>query len=297
MISRRQFLRLGMATAASAGMLTAGANAPSASATLAFDKTLLPAVQAYRPPAQQPNVLFIAIDDLNDWIGCLGGHPNAKTPNIDRLAARGVLFERAYCASALCNPSRTAIMTGVSPFTSGIYHNQTYYREESLLRNPVSLPQYFKQQGYRTTGSGKMNCGFADPPSWNDYWPSLTQEVWRITRPPDDQFPLNGLDKANAFFDWGELQVPKEEMGDWMVADKVVELLSQEYGRPFFIGCGFFDTHQPFYAPPEFFDMHPLDEITLPEVLQAPCDKEGIAPDLCDVPGIGHHAGHRPPRA
>ncbi len=113
-------------------MLTAGANAPSASATLAFDKTHLPAVQAYRPPAQQPNVLFIAIDDLNDWIGCLGGHPNAKTPNIDRLAARGVLFERAYCASALCNPSRTAIMTGVSPFTSGIYHNQTYYREESV---------------------------------------------------------------------------------------------------------------------------------------------------------------------
>src|SRR5262245_63708194 len=100
--------------------------------------------------AAAPNVLFIAIDDLNDWVGCLGGHPQARTPNIDRLAKKSLLFTRAYCAAPACNPSRTAILTGLRPSTSGVYHNNQPWRP--ALPDAVTLPHYLRMHGYYVLG-------------------------------------------------------------------------------------------------------------------------------------------------
>ena len=114
--------------------------------------------------AAKPNVLFIAIDDLNDWIGALGGHPQAHTPHLDKLAKRGVLFTRAYCAAPSCNPSRVALMTGILPSTSGVYNNSQPWRD--ALPKAVTLPQHFTAHGYWSAGSGKIYHGrYPDPAS------------------------------------------------------------------------------------------------------------------------------------
>ena len=107
-------------------------------------------------PATSPNVLFIGIDDLNDWVGCLGGHPDTKTPNIDRLARRGMLFTNAQCAAPACVPSRSALMTGLRPADTGLYSNMNgEYRRFPDLKDLVTIPQYFAQHGYYTMGVGK----------------------------------------------------------------------------------------------------------------------------------------------
>ena len=106
--------------------------------------------------AAKPNILFIAVDDLNDWAGCLGGHPQAKTPNIDALAKRGILFEQAYCAAPLCSPSRTAIMTGLAPSNTGIYGNLNWFRDMPQYKDWITLPQYFRKHGYKAWGGGKL---------------------------------------------------------------------------------------------------------------------------------------------
>lgn len=126
----------------------------------------------------QPNVLFIAVDDLNDWIGCLGGHPQTKTPNLDRLAKSGVLFTNAYCAAASCNPSRTAIFSGRPPHRSGLYQNMQKMRE--VMPEAELLPRYLSRHGYWSAGSGKMLHYIIDPPSWDDYFPDKAK---------DDPFP------------------------------------------------------------------------------------------------------------
>ncbi|MCA9269099.1 MAG: sulfatase-like hydrolase/transferase, partial [Planctomycetales bacterium] len=107
--------------------------------------------------ADRPNVLFIAVDDLNDWIGCLGGHPQTRSPNIDALAKRGVLFERAYCAAPACNPSRAALLTGIAPYKSGVYLNSQPWRP--ALPRAVTLPQLFMKHGYHAWGCGKIFHG------------------------------------------------------------------------------------------------------------------------------------------
>ena len=123
---------------------------------------------------ESPNVLFIAVDDLNDWIGVLGGHPQSQTPNIDRLAGRGMLFTRCYCAAPACNPSRAALMTGIRPSTSGVYHNRSPWRR--AMPDAVTLPQHFTAHGYTALGSGKIYHGrFPDPQSWDRFYPSKTQ--------------------------------------------------------------------------------------------------------------------------
>ena len=233
---------------------------------------------AVAAPAVEPrlNVLFIAIDDLNDWIGCLAGHPDVRTPHIDRLAGRGVLFTRAYCAAPACNPSRAALMTGILPSTSGVYTNGQPWRKSPVLADAVTLPQHLGAAGYKAIGSGKIYHGrFPDPPSWEKYWPSQTQN-----KPPDPmppKRPVNGIPKT-AHFDWGPVDVPVEKMGDWQVADWIAGQLNAEHDRPFFLACGLFRPHLPWYVPRKYFDMYPLDRITLPNVKQD---------DLDDVPEPG----------
>ena len=124
--------------------------------------------------AIRPNVLFISVDDLNDWIGVLGGHPQARTPNIDRLAAGGMLFTGAYCPAASCNPSRSAILTGIPPQQSGVYNNMQKMRE--ILPDAELIPKYFSRNGYRSTGAGKMLHYFVDRASWDDYFTPLGPE-------------------------------------------------------------------------------------------------------------------------
>ena len=104
---------------------------------------------------KKPNVLFIAVDDLNDWIGCMGGHPQAKTPNIDRLAKRGVLFSNAHCQGPICGPSRASLMAGLLPSTTGQYNNSPHFRKGARLKDAITLTQHFSDNGYKTFGVGK----------------------------------------------------------------------------------------------------------------------------------------------
>lgn len=227
-----------------------------------------------KPPL---NVLFIAIDDLNDWTGFLGGNTQVKTPNLDRLAAQGTAFTRAYCAAPLCNPSRAALMTGILPSRSGVYENSQDWRTSPLLRDAVTLPQHFMANGYTAMGSGKIYHGdFPHAASWESYWPSQSQTKPDDPKPP--QKPWKGGAAAKAQFDWGPLDVADGEMGDAKVVTWVGEQLKAPHEKPFFLACGLFRPHLPWYVPQKYFDMYPVDQIVLPEV------KEN---DLDDVPPIG----------
>lgn len=222
----------------------------------------------------KPNVLFIAIDDLNDWVGSLGGNPQSRTPHLDRLASSSVLFTNAHCAAPACNPSRAALMTGIPPYHSGVYFNSQPWRP--ALPNAVTLPQAFQAAGYWAAGSGKIYHGaFPDPPSWNDYVPSKKQQKFPDPRPPKTN--LNGLNRAH--FDWGPIpQARDADMGDAKTADWVCQQLSRKHDRPFFLACGFYRPHLPWYVPEEHFQRFPLENIKLPAVLDN---------DLADVPPAG----------
>lgn len=220
----------------------------------------------------RPNVLFIAIDDLNDWIGALGGHPQAKTPNIDRLAKRSVLFANAHCAAPACNPSRAALMTGIAPNESGVYHNPQPWRP--ALPDAITIPQHFTANGYRSGGSGKIyHSRYPDPASWETYYPHQLENKFGNPSPPKKN--LNGLDRGN--FDWGPLSEPTSEMGDNKTAKWVAKKLGREHDKPFFLACGIYRPHLPWYVPQEYFDRFPIDSIQLPNT---------IANDLEDLPAV-----------
>lgn len=235
-----------------------------------------PLVFTRRANAVTPrNILFIALDDLNDWIGCMGGHPQARTPNLDRLASQGVLFTNAHCAAPLCNPSRAAVMTGVRPSTSGIYDNSQPMRRSPVLRETETVPALLRRHGYRAIGAGKIfHTRFPDPRSWNDYWPSLDRAM--PESPAPDMLPANGI-PGSANFDWAPLSEPDEAMGDYQVASWVIGHLSRKVNDPLFLGCGIYKPHLPWYVPKKYFDMFPLSSIELPSVNEK---------DLDDVPPI-----------
>jgi len=231
-------------------------------------------VRAAGGDTARPNVLFIAIDDLNDWVGCLGGHPDAKTPHLDALAKRGVLFTRAYCSAPACGPSRAALMTGILPSTSGVYHNAQPWRP--VMPKAITIPQHFMAHGYNALGGGKIYHGaFPDPASWESYFPSQKQ-----SKPPDPvppKRPVNGIANTS-HFDWGPVDVADSEMGDY----KVVEWAKGEMGRirdkPVFLACGMFRPHLPWYVPRKYFNAFPPEKVTLPRI------KED---DLDDIPPMG----------
>jgi arylsulfatase A-like enzyme len=219
--------------------------------------------------ADRPNVLFIAVDDLNDWISCLGGHPDCKTPNIDRLADRGVLFTRAYCSAPACNPSRASLMTGIRPSTSGVYLNSQPWRP--AMPDAVTLSQHFMRHGYRAVGGGKIFHGrYDDDASWLEYFKKAGDPV-----PPNR--PVNGIRKT-AHFDWGPLYVPDSKMNDHRVVDWAIAELNKKQDKPLFLACGIYRPHLPWYVPKRYFDMHPADQVTLPKIRDD---------DLDDVPTAG----------
>lgn len=238
--------------------------------------TAAPFLLSAQSRRDRPNVLFIAIDDLNNWIGCLNGHPDVKTPNLDRFASEGVLFTNAHCAAPLCNPSRAALLTGIPPADSGCYDNRQPFRKTAAGRNAVTLPQQFQASGYRVVGSGKIfHGGFPDPVSWQEYWPSQTRN--KPSDPVPERRPANGIPNT-AQFDWGPLDVADSAMGDWQVTDWIVRELERKQDRPFFLGYGNFRPHLPWYVPRKYFDMYPEDKVTLPRVNEH---------DLDDIPAVG----------
>ena len=225
-------------------------------------------------PGERPNVLFIAVDDLNDWIEPLGGHPQARTPHLARLARRSTLFAKAYTAAPACNPSRAALMTGIAPFKSGVYNNNQAWRP--AMREAVTLPQAFMSNGYWAGGAGKIYHGvYPDPPSWNEFWPSKTLQ--READPKPAALPANGI-PGTGNFDWGALDDDVAEMSDFKVARWVADKLRQRHDKPFFLACGIFRPHLPWHVPRNYLDRFPAASVRLPTVFNG---------DLSDVPAAG----------
>lgn len=226
--------------------------------------------------ARKPNVLFIAVDDLNDWIGCLGGNPDVRTPNFDRLAAQGMLFTNAHCAAPLCNPSRAALMTGILPSVSGVYDNPQPWRKAPALANAVTIPQYFRQHGYAVMGSGKIfHDSYPDPASWDEYFPALNKQ--KVADPLPPKRPLHGIANQN-HFDWGPIQVEDQAMGDFQTVDWVSAKLAEQREKPLFLACGLYKPHLPWYVPEKYFALYDPAKLTLPKV---------NGDDLDDVPAVG----------
>jgi arylsulfatase A-like enzyme len=214
---------------------------------------------------------FIAVDDLRDWVGHLGGHPQAKTPNIDRLAKRGVSFTRAYCSAPLCNPSRISLLTGIAPSNSGVYGNGEKLRDK--LPNAVTLMQHFRASGYSARGAGKIFHGSRayDEDSWDGYFrPSNSPKPRRIKR--DSSLP------KSAWVPWGPLACSNDEMFDGQNANWIIAELEKPQKKPFFLAYGLTKPHLTWEVPQKYFDLHSIDGIELPVV------KKG---DLDDVPPFG----------
>ncbi len=228
--------------------------------------------------ADKPNVLFIAVDDMNDWIGCLGTTPSAITPNIDRLASRGVNFRNAHTAGVYCAPSRAAIFTGQFASTTGCYRNQVYFVNHPQLQ---PLHHGMHRAGYATFGAGKLfhhPAGQIDMRGWSKFfvrsqrqretgWPldSWSQET-PIPKPYPNSIFNRGGEAANGFFlEWGKVDNEKEaEMADTMRTQWVVSKLKEKHDAPFFLALGLYSPHFPNYCPEKYFDLYNRDEIELP---------------------------------
>lgn len=234
---------------------------------------------------QPPNVLFIAMDDLNDWIGCMGGHPQTKTPNLDRLASSGVLFTNAHCAAPACNPSRTAIFTGMAPNVSGVYLNSQRLRD--VLPDVELMPKTFSRHGYRSIGSGKMLHYFIDARSWDDYFPATSTEMPIPETLYPEERPLS-LPRGGPWqyieTDWGALDATDEEFGgDYSVTEWVSAELAKPHEKPFFLACGIYRPHEPWFVPEKYFEPFPLESIQIPPGYQED--------DLADLPPEGQRQG------
>ena len=234
---------------------------------------------------EKPNVLMICIDDLNDYVGCMKGHPNAITPNIDSLAARGTLFMNAHCQAPVCGPSRASIMSGLRPSTTGIYgqiHDNSIRKKNLVTKDVIFLPEYMAKYGYKTLGIGKIfhghapkgvlqesggrKGGFGPKPQKRLNWPTPGIE--------EAVFTKRGFRTST---DWGAYPDSDEKMNDYQYASWTVERLKQKHDQPFFLTVGFERPHVPWHVPQKWYDMHP------PENIQLPPYKTG---DQDDVPVI-----------
>ena len=234
---------------------------------------------------KKPDILFIAIDDMNDWTTLFDEGNPIQTPNLKRLAERGCFFTRAYCTSPACNPSRTAIMSGLRPTTSGVYGNAQAWREK--IPNAVMLPQYFKESGYVTKGAGKIfhhgNAG-ADPkdkPTFDEF-----QKLKMVM--PENGKNINGYTReqteymGRGSYDWGILDVDKQT--DEYTLDYVFNVLDNApKDKPLFLAAGIFRPHLPFYAPSSTFNRYPFETTMMPPMPDG---------DLNDVPEIGKEMAH-----
>ena len=232
------------------------------------------------------NVLFIAADDLNTSLGCYG-HPLVKSPNIDRLAASGVRFDRAYCQFPLCCPTRASLMTGLRPDTTKVVENSVDFRDS--LPNAVTLPQLFKNNGWYSAREGKMfhmnvpgevtTPKYQDPPSWNHSVSPGGPEL----KTPGKVHALSP-EKTAFGMQWLAAESGKGQ-SDSNAAENALALLEQHKSEPFFLGLGFLRPHLPFVAPSKYFDMYPLESIPMPvnppgDLDDIPAASKAIRPSL-----------------
>jgi arylsulfatase A-like enzyme len=217
------------------------------------------------------NVLFLVADDLNSWLlGDTNRYPGkVVAPNIQRLADSGVLFTRAYAAAPVCSPSRTAFFSGVAPWKSGHYHNTPGANISEPLNNALSLAGFFKRAGYTTASYGKITHGWDQREHWDE-------KIGHKRDPAPPGAPLTPVGRGEQ--DWGPIHLAEEEMNDTLMANYAIKQLQAKHDKPFFIACGTFNPHMPWYVPKKYFDMFPLDEVSTPELL---------AHDLTDVPPLG----------
>ena len=215
---------------------------------------------------KRPNVLFIAIDDLNAWVTHLGTHPQVQTPNIDRLAKRGVSFSRAYCAVPACEPSRAALMHGQRPWTTACYYNGDGWKK--LLPEGQGLSAQFLKAGYHVAGAGKIYHG-------NEYFES----EWTEYMPHDAKLEHGeGVEKFEGYFEPLQHDLKDEDIGDWHAVNYCIERLQSKRKKPMFIACGLHKPHLPFAVPRKYYEPFPLDQIQLPL---------HRADDLDDIPERG----------
>lgn len=239
------------------------------------------AAVAAAAPERRPNVLFIAVDDLRPDLGCYGD-ARMRTPNLDALAARGLLFERAYCQVAVCNPSRVSLLAGARPDTTRVLDNQHFLRD--VLPDVVTLPQHFKNHGWTAISLGKIYHHSErepgeDPASWSEpawhrsesarqwFLKETLDELERLKRLPDNKRPslIRGPPYEGA-------DQPDDAYPDGQTALKAIDTLQrlQQDGQPFFLGVGFVKPHLTFSCPKKYWDLYPADTIRLPDNYRPP---------------------------
>ncbi len=239
-------------------------------------------------PKAPYNVLFIAIDDMNDWAGAFGGTPQERsaTPKMDKFAASGaVVFQQANCGGPICGPSRSSLLSGFMPHRSGVYTNSHNMLRSELVQTHFTLPEYFSKNGYHTLSIGKI---FHKHAGDQGHW---AYDQWEETkggaggRPDPDHvnnrnqnivdgkknvvpaMPSEGNEGGEgegSEFAWGPTKGPREETKDWAAADWAAQLLAKPSDKPFFLALGISKPHLPWFVPQEYFDRHPLDSIKLP---------------------------------
>lgn len=234
------------------------------------------------PAADQPrpNVLFIAIDDLRDWVGYLGKNPQVKTPNLDRLAGRGLSFTHSYCAAPVCNASRAALLSGLRPSQTGVYENSVDWRTV-IPAAATTLPLWFKQNGYHVAGAGKIyHMSYHRPSDWTDYlsgdWVDPDKD--HRTKATKDRPTTSAGDGGVGGIRFQPLAGDDRQMEDYRSVSYCIAELGKPHDRPLFLACGLRKPHMPWSVPQKYFDMYPLDKIVLPTVQTH---------DLDDVPPAG----------
>jgi iduronate 2-sulfatase len=215
------------------------------------------------------NVLFIAVDDMNNDLGCYGSRI-VKSPNLDKLAARGVKFERAYCQFPLCSPSRSSIMTGLRPDQTRVFDLQYHFRKG--LPDVVTLPQAFMRSGYYAARVGKIyhygnpgeigTSGLDDAPSWKEVVNPAGTDKTELEPQITNHTPQRGLGSAMSYY--SDSKGRDEDHTDGKVATEAIKLLEKHQGEPFFLAVGFYRPHTPYVAPKKYFDLYPLEKIDVP---------------------------------
>lgn len=236
----------------------------------------------------KPNVLFISIDDLNDWSGCMEKYPISSTPNIDGLAKKGMLFKNAHCQAPICAPSRASVYTGLHPHTTGLYFqfHDKQIKKNSGAANAIYMPDYLEQHGYKTIGVGKLFHD-GDSQAVYDIYGGIFPEMKFGPKPKErvNYDPAWFSDKRRTVTDWAPIAMEDSEMSDYKIAEWTVDVLSQDHEKPFLLSVGFIRPHVPWHVPQKWFDMFPVDEMVEPPYK---------ANDLDDVPEISRKLHEMP---